>query len=116
MCSWTARSIVLNLTALLPPQEIEIRISSEEPIVFYDCEYPYELLPDEKSARLFIGLNPPNPIRIPMVFSRSSRPDFLILYKYDESPYSLNLEKEFIRIDSSMILKKSIGFESIREN
>ena len=51
-----------------------------------------------------------------MVFSRSSRPDFAILYKYRESPYTLTLQKEFLQVESSMVLTKSLPFGEIISN
>ncbi|OQY33770.1 MAG: hypothetical protein B6241_06880 [Spirochaetaceae bacterium 4572_59] len=110
------RSIILEISALIPPEEVKIEIHSDKAIEFYDCEYPYEILPDERSARIYIGINPPNPLRIPMVFSKDSRPDFYLTLKYSESPYLLELKKELLQLQSSMVLKQSLSFDSLMKN
>ena len=107
------RSIDLKISAVLPPEEITVRLHSDNPILFYDCKYPYEVLPDQHNAEIFIGDNPPNPLYIPMIFSKDSQPDFTITLHYDDSPYSLVLEKENIQMISSMELIKNLPFDSL---
>ena len=48
-----------------------------------------------------------------MIFSKKSRPDFSITLRYGESPYTLKLEKEPVEIESSMILRRTLDFQSI---
>ena len=107
------RAVRLDISAVLPPEKVQVQITSREPIVFYDCEFPYEILPGEKTANIFIGLNPPNPLSIPMIFSKDSKPDFSITLQYKESPYTLKLEKKPVQIESSMVLRKNISYQSI---
>ena len=107
------RAVRLDISAVLPPERVQVQVTSKEPIVFYDCEFPYEILPGEKIANIFIGINPPNPLSIPMIFSKKSKPDFSIILQYEESPYTLKLEKEPVKIESSMILRKDVSYQSI---
>ena len=106
-------TINILITAEKPPEEITVELTSSEPIVFYDCGFPYELSPDEHSARIFIGRNPPVPLEIPMIFARGSAPDFHFTLRYSDTPYKLKLDKEPVRIDRRMILFRSLSYREI---
>ena len=109
------RSVTLTVSSFQEPASIILHVKSEEPIVFYDCEFPYEIAPDEKSAEIFIGEFPPVPLRIPMIFSKSSKPDFILDVIFNETPYSLLLQKDFLQIQTEMTLRKSILFSALTD-
>ncbi len=109
------RSVTLTVSSFQEPAGIRLHVISEDPIVFYDCPFPYEVAPDEKSAEIFIGEFPPVPLRIPMIFSKSSKPDFILDVIFNDTPYSLLLKKDFMQIQTEMTLRKSILFSSLTD-
>ncbi len=109
------RVVKIKLSAFKGPEKISFKVHSEEPIVFYDCQFPYEIAPDELSAEVFIGQNPPNPLTVSMIFSKSSKPSFMIDLFYSDTPYSLILDKKNLSIETKMQLRKEISFLSLTD-
>ncbi|MBF9015544.1 MULTISPECIES: Zn-dependent exopeptidase M28 [unclassified Oceanispirochaeta] len=105
------RLIDLTIESLLEPEEIILELKSDAPLVLYDCPFPYEIQPDLRSGRIYIGLNPPMPLNIPLVFSKNSKPDLLITALKGNSTYDLVLDKEDIDIKKRTIIKKTIRFD-----
>jgi len=119
--SWTLeefldrRLINLSISSEYDPDEIKILISSDEPFVLYDCPFPYEIQPDLKSARIFIGINPPMPLNIPLIFSKNSKPDLTIQLNDNESSYKVDLENSLIQQSSRTTIIKTISFDKLIE-
>lgn len=88
------QSLNIVLDSPFEQKEILVEISSKEPITLYDSLFPHEMEPDQKRGRIFIGLNPPLPLHIPLVFSEESRPDIKITALRNTSDYSLETEGE----------------------
>ncbi len=104
------RLIDLIIESPLAPEELEIQINSVKPLVIYDCPYPYEIMPDLRSARIFIGLNPPMPLEIPIVFSKDSAPDLNITAYKNNSDYELELEQQDMDIRKKTLITRTLDF------
>jgi len=109
------RLIDLTISAEKDPDEIKIFIVSKDPIVLYDCPFPYEIQPDLKSAQIFIGINPPMPLNIPLIFSKSSKPSLSIKLLYNDSNYKVNLKNSLIEKKSQTVIKKTLSYSEIME-
>lgn len=117
--SWETRTFLdrrligLKIDSPLKPEELSIEITSDIPLVLYDCPYPYEIRPDLKSGRIFIGLNPPMPLEIPLVFSGDSEPELKITAFRNDSDYSIELEEDLDIIKRTRIIR-TIGFDEFQ--
>ena len=108
------RSIDLNIYTKNHADQIQMEIHSDDRLVLYDSLYPYEVSPDQKSISISIGINPPNPLNMPLIFSGDSQPEILIKVLNDSSEYSLipdNKDTETV-IRSTII--KSLPFDSLK--
>ncbi len=110
------RSVDLTINTKDDADEILLEARSDERLVLYESLYPYELSPDQKKARIFIGINPPSPLGISLIFSGESRPELNISILRDGSSYELHPEREGIEIKSRTIIRKSLRFDSLKES
>jgi hypothetical protein len=106
------RIIDLTITTEMDPEQIQLEIHSDSALVLYDCPFPYDIQPDLKSIEIHIGLNPPVPLNIPLIFSKDSSPDIHITAQKGESSYRLDLDQEQIEVKSVTIIEKTIPFTS----
>jgi len=103
----------LTIATESDPDEISIQIYSQENIVLYDCPFPYEIQPDLKSAQIFIGINPPMPLNIPIIFSRNSKPSLSIKVVNNSSDYKVSLQNSLVRNISRTVITKTLTFDAI---
>ncbi|MDC7232339.1 MAG: hypothetical protein PQJ58_03850 [Spirochaetales bacterium] len=117
--SWESREFLdrrlidLTIESEIDPDEIRLMLESEDPLILYDCPYPYEIQPDLRSARIFIGINPPLPLNIPIVLSGNSAPDLLITAYKNDSIYDLVLDNKDMDIKKRTVIRKTIRFDDI---
>lgn len=104
------RLLDLKIDSLLNPDEIIIELKSEEALVLYDCPFPYEIQPDLKYGRIYIGLNPPMPLSLGLVFSKNSKPDLVITALKGNSSYDLVLDNKDMDIKKRTVITKTIRF------
>ena len=110
------RSIDLNILTKDHADEVVLVASSDERLVLYDSLYPYELSPDQKKVRIFIGINPPSPLGVSLIFSGDSRPDLYISILKDSSSYSLISVRDGVEVESRTIISKTLAFDSLRDS
>ncbi|MDA3956507.1 hypothetical protein [Oceanispirochaeta sp.] len=108
------RIIDLTIYSELEPEEIQLNINSDATILLYDCPYPYEIQPDLKSVKISIGLNPPMPLKIPLIFSRDSSPNIEFHVTKNKSTYMVELDKKQIDLERHTIVSKTISFSEIQ--
>ena len=108
------RSIDLEISTKDKVNEILLDVSSGEKLVLYDSIYPYELSPDQKSLKIFIGINPPSPLGISLIFSGDSRPDMHITVLKNDSSYKIIPGDEPFNVESQTRIVKTLEFESLK--
>jgi hypothetical protein len=62
------RTYAVTLNPPLTPAKITLSLSSDSPLVVYDANFPYSLEASGRRAEVFIGENPPLPLRLILTF------------------------------------------------
>ena len=81
------------------PEEIEIRLQSEEAIVLYDCSFPVSQSPDRRSLTVHIGRNPPVPLSFSFTVPAGFSGKLIAQSTYYTAPYSAELPTERFEVD-----------------
>jgi hypothetical protein len=81
------------------PEEIEVRLQSEEAIVLYDCSFPVSRSPDRRSLTVHIGRNPPTPLRFSFTVPAAFSGELVARSTYYTPPYRAALPDERFEVD-----------------
>ncbi len=81
----------LRIEIFSPVEELQLELLSEEPIILYDSPFPYEIQPNLKKGLIYVGLNPPFPLELPLVFAQGTLPTLRIIGLRSTADYELTL-------------------------
>jgi len=105
-------SLNYTIRAKGSPEQVNIRLISEKPIIIFDSNYPYEIASDGKNIDFYIGKNPAFPLELDLILPRGSKPDFNISMNYREFPYRFVLSAEKLKSDKSFTILKNMKWEN----
>ncbi len=88
----------ITLQAEGQPINIDILIHSQQPLIIYDANFPFQVNPGEKKSEIHLGAFPPVPLKIEIVLPLESDVDAQCIVEYMEPPYNLGLSAENAKI------------------
>jgi hypothetical protein len=102
------KNITLRLVPHGEPAEVRILLSSTEDIILYDSNFPHKLDPEQNTAVLFIGRNPPTPLSVSFTLPGDLEVEAVVEVSYSRFPYSVSVEGEAIRVEKELIVSRKI--------
>jgi len=90
------------------PDRILCTLKSESEIIIFDANFPFALDPAGKKGTIFIGINPPIPLRVEFTLGNDEA-EVLLEVVYRELPYELDLKGEGMNFETVLRVKKDFS-------
>ncbi len=105
-----------NITVVLKPQgdplKIEVKVSSEKEFVLYDANFPYSRERSGTEYTVYIGKNPPNPLKLELTLPKDGVFTIILTISYDKPPLTLSIHDSDLALHSTLVLNKSIDIKT----
>jgi hypothetical protein len=105
-----------NITVVLmsqgDPFKIEVKITAESEFVLYDANFPYSRQRSGSEYTVYIGKNPPNPLKLELTLPKERRFHLGLTFYYDTPPLDVSVSGKDVRVNSELLLNKSIDINT----
>jgi hypothetical protein len=99
----------LVITAPQPIDDLEIRFTSNEPMILYDANFPLRVAADELSARILVGRRPEMPLTVIFTLSALTSPTISITATSKTHPDPLEIVAEGIEPTTELRIRSRLG-------
>jgi hypothetical protein len=101
----------LNLHTLGQASNLEILLNAVNPVVVYDCNFPFQLENGSKRVRIFIGANPPQNLDLRLTLAQDARAQLELDLDFSPSPHVVELGTRRFQVKSTLRVHDKIRLE-----
>ena len=103
------KHVVLTILPEGNPDHILCSIKGEPEIVIFDASFPFSVDPEGKEGMIYIGKNPPIPLRVEFTLGKEATAVLLLEVFYRELPFELELKGERMEFETVLRVKKEVS-------
>ncbi|NNM66727.1 MAG: hypothetical protein HKM06_01815 [Spirochaetales bacterium] len=92
----------LNIRTFGQASNLQILLNADNPVVVYDCNFPFQLENASKRVRIFIGANPPQNLDLRMTLAQDARAQLDLDFDFSPSPHVVQLRTERFQVRSTL--------------
>lgn len=106
------KNINISVEAQGNPMSLSLSIASDSDYTLFDSNFPYNIRNKGRIYDIIIGANPPKPINIQLTLPAQLSFELFLEMEYSEFPFRFEIGGANKRIESYLIIKKSLRIET----